>query len=411
MQALHKLEQSQILTFNQQQKEISLLTDKLEQLTNKVEELSSSKLDQLTNKVEELGSSQVVSSFQENTKQCLTTLHNDWKLCLDKVQQNIIADTKKLYSTQQYVIKTTLFNNYRYNIVQLKKHPEVLSEIGADWLKQEEEKMLGQWYAERTGNTIDFRNPQTYNEKIQWCKIYDRDDLKWLCEDKYKVRAWVEAKIGSKYLTNILGVWDSWDDIPFDDLPNSFVIKCTQGCGNNIVVKDKHELNIEEAKKQFELKITEGLKINSKVLIEEYLENSEDDLYDYKFWCFNGKVEYISFYTGRNDTLKRCFYDREWTPQDFALNYIEAPASVLKPNNLDVMIEIAEKLAKDFIHVRVDLYHLNDGQIKFGEMTFTPANGIGKWYPPETDAQLGKLFILPPTPEIICCDYLEEGNI
>ena len=246
---------------------------------------------------------------------------------------------------------------------------------------------LKHWYKHKTGNILNLINPRTYNEKIQWMKLYDSTSTKTKLADKYLVREWVKEKIGEEYLIPLLGVWDNFDDIDFDKLPNKFVLKCNHGCAYNIIVKNKDKLNKEKTRKKIEkwLKKDYGMRgyelhysnIPRKIIAEEYIENANSDLYDYKVWCFNGKAHYIQFLSERNTKgLKMAFYDRNWNKQNFAYSHPLDEKTVQKPKGLKILLELAEKLSKGFNHVRVDFYITNSGKIYFGEMTFTSCSGI-----------------------------------
>lgn len=265
---------------------------------------------------------------------------------------------------------------------------------------------LKQWFEKYVGNHLNLDRPQTFNEKIQWLKLYDSTSLKTRLTDKYLVRDWVNEQIGEKYLIPLFGVWDKFDDVDFDNLPGKFVLKANHGCGWNIIVKDKSKFDKADAK----IKLDEWLNTNfafinglelhykdisPKIIAEEFLENQNEDLPDYKIWCFNGKPALIIFLAERNIALKMAFYDLDWNLLPFTYSYPQYEKMVTKPNNLDEMLTIAAKLSKDFIHVRVDLYRLDDGSVKFGEMTFTTASGVCKWNPPEIDLVLGQMISLP----------------
>lgn len=267
---------------------------------------------------------------------------------------------------------------------------------------------LKQWFEKYVGNHLNLDRPQTFNEKIQWMKLYDSTSLKTRLTDKYLVRDWVNEQIGAKYLIPLLGVWDKFDDIDFDIFPDKFVLKANHGCGWNIIVKDKSKFDKADAK----IKLDEWLNTNfafinglelhykdisPKIIAEEFLENQNEDLCDYKIWCFNGKPALIMFLAERNIALKMAFYDLDWNLLPFTYSYPQYEKMVTKPKNLDEMLAIAAKLSKDFIHVRVDLYRLNDGSLKFGEMTFTTASGACIWNPPEIDLVLGQMISLPVT--------------
>ena len=266
---------------------------------------------------------------------------------------------------------------------------------------------LKDWYKRVTGETLNLNNPQTYNEKIQWMKLYDSTPLKTQLADKYLVRNWVAEKIGEEYLIPLLGVWNNFDEIDFNKLPDKFVLKCNHGCAYNIIVTDKYTLDIADARKKINYWMNEnfayrvGLElhyanINRKIIAEQYIENDNSDLYDYKFWCFDGKVKYIQFLSERNTNgLKMAFYDRDWNKQEFVYSYPLDTKTIEKPDNLEEMIYLAEKLAEGFNHVRVDFYRLNNGKIYFGEMTFTSCSGRCMWTPNEENLIMGQMIKLP----------------
>lgn len=276
-------------------------------------------------------------------------------------------------------------------------------------------EVICDWYRERRqGRELNLSNPRTYNEKVQWSKVFDSTPIKTRLADKYLVRDWVEERIGSEYLIPLLGTWDSFDEIDFDSLPDRFVLKCNHGCAYNLIVKDKSKLNMEDARRKITMWMGEnfafkaGLELHysaipHKIIAEEFIENvgsGDGDLYDYKFWCFDGKVKYIQFLSGRNTNgLKMAFYDLDWKKQEFVYSFPLDTKDMPRPENLDEMIAVAEKLAAGFNHVRVDLYRMDDGKLYFGEMTFTSASGNCSWQPAEWDLKMGELMPLPePTP-------------
>ena len=267
---------------------------------------------------------------------------------------------------------------------------------------------LKSWYQKITGKFLNLNNPRSFNEKIQWLKLYAATPIKTRLADKYLVRDWVKEKIGEKYLIPLLGVYNKFEDINFKKLPNQFVIKCNHGCGYNIIVKDKSKLDLTEVKAKLDKWMNENFAfkwgyelhyrdIKPKITIEKYIENQGmDDLYDYKFWCFHGQVKYIQFLSERNISgLKMAFYDRNWNKQTFVYSYPLDTKEIRKPDNLDEMIQLAETLSKEFAHVRVDFYRLNDGTIYFGEMTFTSASGTCKWNEEQINIAFGKMIKLP----------------
>lgn len=315
-----------------------------------------------------------------------------------KEKKRIFELEKRYQDLEEKIIENQKNNN--------KKLSEIQQKIRKYCAPEMRPIALADWYYERTGKVLDLDNPQTFNEKIQWMKLYDSTPIKTRLADKYLVREWVKEKIGEEYLIPLLGVWDNFDEIDFDKLPNQFVLKCNHGCGYNIIVKDKTNFDICEARKKinswmgedfafkggFEMHYSD---IPRKIIAEKYIENSNNDLYDYKVWCFNGKAQYVQFLSERNtDGLKMAFYDRNWNKQDFVYSYPLDIKENPKPKNIDILLKLAEKLSESFSHVRVDFYITNDGQIYFGEMTFTSCSGMSNWQPKSTDLMLGQMIEL-----------------
>ena len=266
------------------------------------------------------------------------------------------------------------------------------------------------WYLKSRGEVLDLDHPRTYNEKIQWLKVFDSTKEKTRLSDKYLVREWVSKRIGKEYLIPLIGAYDSFDQIDFDALPERFVMKCNHGCAYNIIVKNKGKLDKTDARAKIDKWMRDDFSLRPsreyhyrdiphKIIIEQFIENagSGGDLYDYKFWCFGGKVAYIQFLSERNlGGLKMAFYDKQWRKQSFVYNVPLDEKVIPKPDNLDQMIELAEKLSSGFAHVRVDFYRLDDGTIYFGEMTFTSASGGCSWNDQGINRRFGDMIKLPP---------------
>ena len=265
------------------------------------------------------------------------------------------------------------------------------------------------WYKRHTGHDLNLLHPVTFSEKIQWLKLNDHNKLKTILCDKYAVRDWIKNKIGEKYLIPLFGVFDTPNDINYDILPNTFVIKCTHASGTNIIVNNKNTLN----KNETSIKLNAWLSLNyafkfglelqykditPRIIIEKKLENQGvGELFDYKFWCFNGKVEYIQFITNRfHGGIQTAFYDKYWKKQNFTTHSLSnlMKKDIEKPNNLDEMIHLAQILSSSFNYVRVDLYRLDDGSIYFGEMTFTPSSGLIAFSDRTTAQNISKLLLL-----------------
>ena len=269
---------------------------------------------------------------------------------------------------------------------------------------------LKRWYHHVTGKRLNLKNPRSFNEKTQWMKLYDSSPMKTRLADKYLVREWVKDKIGEEYLIPLLGVWNSFDEIDFDKLPDQFVLKANHGSGWNIIVRDKSEFNYELARKKFDVwmrinyTFIKGFELHysaipRKILAEQYIENGNGDLYDYKVWCFNGVAHYIQFLSDRQHGLRMDFYDRDWIHQPFVYNHPNCDVDIPRPDNLSELLAKAELLSQGFPFVRVDFYRTNDGKLYFGEMTFTSFSGVCDWNPPETDLMLGALISCSEIPE------------
>lgn len=265
------------------------------------------------------------------------------------------------------------------------------------------------WYQDKSGNVLDFNNPVGYDAKIQWMKIFDHDPRKTLLADKLLVRDWIKEKIGEEYLIPLLAVYRKAEEIDFDVLPDSFVLKANHGSGMNYIVKNKFSEDPEVIRNRarawlatnftfqngYELHYND---IPRKLIAEQYLENPNGDMPDYKFWCFDGKCRFTELITGRKSTSgpHLGFFSNDWEMLPFSTGvYPRIKDPVEKPAQFEKMIEIAETLSKGFPHVRVDLYLLDGGTIKFGEMTFTTSSGVNRWDPPEADLWVGEMFNLP----------------
>lgn len=271
--------------------------------------------------------------------------------------------------------------------------------------------LLVETFQQRMGAHLDLNNLRTFTEKMQWLKVYDATPLKSRLADKYLVRRWVADKIGEQYLIPLLGVWDEFDDIDFDELPDQFVLKCNHGWNMNIIVRDKKSFDVQRAREKINawLAINYGAqlglevhysRIKRKIIAEKFLSDGKNlDVNDYKFWCFNGHVKYVQVDRNRSTNHVQKFYSTDWKSLSFIIDGHTPDNKIAeKPLRLEEMLNIAEKLSADFNIVRVDLYCLKD-KIYFGEMTFTPLNGYVKWLPEGTDEYLGTLLTLPePTP-------------
>lgn len=270
-------------------------------------------------------------------------------------------------------------------------------------------------YRSQMGKWINWDNPQTFTEKIQWLKIYNRKPEYTKMVDKYEVKKYVSDKIGNEYIILTLGVWDKPEDIDWDMLPNQFVLKTTHGGGGGgvVICKDKHNFDRQKAIS----KLNESLKsdiyrnlrewpyknVKRRVIAEKYIISSKQKesgntfLTDYKFYCFNGKPKYCQVIRDRDTNETIDFYDMNWKHQEFVgLNPVARNGlnPVARPAHLYEMIRICNILSNNIPFLRVDLYDIDD-RIYFGEMTFYPASGIGTFTPEIWQNKLGEMLKLP----------------
>ncbi len=309
----------------------------------------------------------------------------------DKFEKNEYEHKQKRYVDNKF---NQLKNEFEYKLC--KYMPE---EKYAEYLKD--------WFYRCTGNELNLDNPQTFNEKIQWMKLYDSTPLKTQLADKYLVRDWVKEKIGEEYLIPLLGVWENFADIDFDKLPDKFVLKTNHGSAWNIIVTDKNKLNKQDAKRKFDewlhtnFAYKAGLELHYKnikplIIAEKYIETDDGDLKDYKFLCFNGEVKYIWVDKDRYSGHKRNLYDIDWNllPQKISEGRLWSNfKNCNKPKNFEKMLEFAKILSKNLAFVRVDFYE-NKNKLYFGELTFTSASGVHIFTPSSFNLELGQLIDL-----------------
>jgi len=263
------------------------------------------------------------------------------------------------------------------------------------------------FYREAYGYFPNLNNPKTFDEKLQWYKLYYRVPLMTTLTDKYEVRRYLEDKGFSGILNELYGVYNSVDKIDFSKLPERFVIKATHGSGMNIICKDKESLNWETSRRLMNKWLKRNWyhfgrewpykNIRPRLICEKYLENKEfEELIDYKFYCYNNKPEMLFVCTGRFSAggLKYSAYDMDWNRISVYKGRPSSDIVMEKPDNLQAMITIASELCQGFPFIRVDLYSVK-GKIVFGELTFYPDSGIVPFTPDKYNYFFGDLFILP----------------
>lgn len=252
---------------------------------------------------------------------------------------------------------------------------------------------------------IDLKNPKTFNEKINWLKLFDRKKEYIKMVDKYEVKNYVSKVIGEEHIIPTIGVYDRFEEINFEKLPNKFVIKCTHDSGGAILCKNKKFFDANEAKKKINFNLKNDYYyharewpykyVKPRIIIEEYMEDKKNKkIVDYKFFCFNGKANYCLVCSDREENLKETFFDFKWNLAPFKRKNHDIDNTLKKPDNLDLMINLAQKLSKKVPFIRVDFYEVN-GNVYFGELTFYPASGLSKFEPEEWDLNLGNMIELP----------------
>ncbi len=252
------------------------------------------------------------------------------------------------------------------------------------------------------GKKLNLDSPQTFSEKLQWMKLYDRNPLYTKLVDKYEVKQIVEEKIGRQYIIPTLGVWEKFDDIDFDKLPNQFVLKCTHDSGGLVICKDKSKLDINKARKLISKCLNHSYfwgdrewpykNVPPRIIAEAYMEDSKtSELRDYKFFCFDGQVKALFIATNRSKgahETKFDFFDENYNHLPFTNGHPNADVIPEKPVCFEEMKQIAAILSKGIPQVRVDLYEV-DGKVYFGEMTFFHWSGHMPFEPEEWDYKFG----------------------
>lgn len=266
-------------------------------------------------------------------------------------------------------------------------------------------------YKKKFDRKLDLENPQFFNEKLMWLKlnIYSNNSLVTKCADKYRVREYVKECGYGDILNDLLGVWDSVDDIDWEALPNKFALKCNHGAGYNIICDDKRKIDIKDTKYKLKKWMKEDYwklsaemhykYIPKKIICEKYIGSLKGSLpEDYKVFCFNGDPIFIGKYIDRDKNnfsrFQRGLFNFNWEPLNNLVEHNIDMDNFTKPGTLDQMYAIAKDLCKPFPFVRIDFYE-SDGKVIFGEFTFTPVACLATYFHEQASKELGKLLILP----------------
>lgn len=269
-----------------------------------------------------------------------------------------------------------------------------------------DEMYIQLYYFANFKKLCNLKNPTTYNEKLNWLKLHDRNPLYTTLVDKYAVKEYVAKIIGEGYIIPTLGVWEHFDEIDFDSLPSQFVLKCTHDSEGLVIVKEKSALDKSAAKDKIENCLRQNFyyigrewpykDVKPRIIAEKYMEDHvEGELRDYKFFCFNGEPKTMFVASDRaSDHVKFDYFDLDFNHLNIKQKYPHAEQPLRKPETFEKMIELARTLSKGFPHVRVDFYEV-DGHLYFGELTLYHFSGFTPFEPNEWDNVFGDWLILP----------------
>ncbi len=259
-------------------------------------------------------------------------------------------------------------------------------------------------YRLRFGRKLNWDNPSTFNEKLNWLKLYNRQELYTTLADKYDVKEIVAKKIGNEYVVENYGVFNSWDEINFSELPDQFVIKCTHSSGGAFVCRNKKDFDFGKIQKAIEQQLKDKYyshlrewpykNIKPRIIVDKYLDDhTGNELRDYKWWCFNGKPMYM-YCTIKGKNIFENFYDMDFNPVAIDHGFPRHKPEFEKPSQFELMKELAEKLSKGIPFVRVDFFQVEE-KVYFGEFTFYDWGGLHPFRYYQTDLDLGELIVLP----------------
>lgn len=282
------------------------------------------------------------------------------------------------------------------------------------WFRRmEDERYVRLLYRSQMGKKLDLEAPKTYNEKLQWLKLYDRRPEYIPLVDKYAVREHIAKTVGEEYLVPLVGgPWDSFSEIDFDKLPRQFVLKCTHDSGGLVICRDKASLDREKAREKIEKCQRRNYcdfsrewpykHVKPRIIAEAYLEDSvTKELRDYKFFAFDGRVKLLFVASERQKEgaeTKFDFFDMDYNHLELINGHPNAAVTPEKPAGFEKMKALAEKLSRGIPHVRVDFYEV-DGKVYFGELTLFHWSGIVPFEPASWDETLGSWIKLPPKRE------------
>lgn len=308
-----------------------------------------------------------------------------------KLKRNIIEFVRKLTTKNKFV-------NSLYTGLSKIKHQR--------YKKLDDIEFFKRRYKYYIGKELNLDNPSTYNEKLIWLQLYDRNPLYTKLADKYLVKQYVSELIGEKYVSELIGVWENADKIPFENLPEEYVLKCNHDCGSVFIKKKDTKVNKKKLIKKFNKALSRNYydvgrvwsykNIKPLIFCESLVQTHDNKPpKDYKFFCFDGVPKFLFVASDRGENTKFDFYDMNWNripvKQHFPNSTIEQP----KPKQFEEMIELSKILSKGLPHVRVDFYIDKFDKIIFGEMTFCHFSGKEPFEPDKYDKIFGSYLKLP----------------
>ena len=271
-------------------------------------------------------------------------------------------------------------------------------------------------YRRYMGKNLNLNNPQTFNEKLQWLKLYYKNPIFTKLADKYEVRQYIKNKIGERYLVPMIGIYESIDEIPFDELPKEYVLKCTHDSGTVVIKNLRNTISIDQIKQVLDA----GMKrdyyyahrewcykhIKPRIICEELLHtHDKNPPRDYKLFCFNGEPKFLFVASDRGNGTKFDFFDIEWNKYPVVQHYPNSNYAITAPAKWSEMVLCARKLSKGLPHVRVDFYVDGEENIFVGELTFCHFGGFEKFEPNDFDLYFGQFLKLS-----VDKKYIEVGR-
>lgn len=304
--------------------------------------------------------------------------------------------------TEKVKYRMRFIKKYAYIRLLISEKNRIMGEVSLK--RYSDEEYVKKLFLRAFNKELDLINPKTFNEKLQWIKLNYKNPEMAICADKYEVREYLTERGYAYLLNDIFGVYETVDEIDLNQLPEKFVLKASHGSGWNIICEDKSSINWNAWIKVMSSWMKQNLyvygrewvykDIKPRIICEKYLDVKDGELFDYKFFCINGHVEFVQV-TDNDEKSKRInLYDRQWSLMKEKYAFIGSPKIIPKPMRFDQMLEIAEALSKPFPFARIDLYDI-DGEIVFGEITFFPSSGFKHFEPEGFDLELGNKLHLP----------------